>query len=222
MFRNRLNRKQLTVILLITAAMIAIISQSVENTQASIISTVMYFAPQRESRSASLNLQALIEVDKTERRYIQTVGSTGEWNVIQKLASQGELDALIIPHNAWEDVPWEELKPLFSDGLIVVGIGFPGDTLANLLGRPGLYTPQRRGDFDYHIYAMTISGHSADIQKLREAGFPDDPIEGIEYPLSVSRSSGGGYLSETENNADLFLGRLDDTIHAQNLLEPAN
>lgn len=64
---------------------------------------------------------------------------------------------------------------------------------------------------------MRISGHPDDIQKLREAGFPDGPVEGIKRPLSGGYSSGGDYRTGADDDVITFLRQLDGSIHRKNL-----
>jgi hypothetical protein len=177
----------------------------------------MYFTPRPLAEDHPLSPEKLNDADMSELRYFQEVGHAEEWNAIRSLVSQGQIDVLIIPHEAQDEVDWDELKLWFFDGLVVVGVGIPGDELASLLGNPRLYTPQSAGDYDYRIYAMRISGHPDDIQKLREAGFPDGPVEGIKRPLSGGYSSGGDYLTGADDDVITFLRQLDGSIHRKNL-----
>jgi hypothetical protein len=131
------------------------------------------------------------------------LGVTSRWQPISELASKQALQALIIHHAAVPDVDQAELQTLFRrQGLVVVGVGIPGDELAQLVGMPQLYTSNWSDDgftgYEtsqfFHIYSYWVEGEQADMERVETAESPD--IE-VEHPLSRGmRSSTESLLIE--------------------------
>ena len=215
MLKQFVGSKKLTIVLLTMLIAIGLFGWSAVQSRASVVSNIMYFVPEDSGIiEANITPNAFNEVDtqKAGFSYVSEVGATSDWKVIEDLATKGDLDALIIHHAAQERVDWTRLKTWFqNDGLIVAGIGLPGDDLASLLGAPGLYIRQgaEEMDFDYFIYRVQVSGYPEDVEKVVDAGFTSEEIDNIKAPLSVGRSASRGFLFGELGNVTKFLGLLD-------------
>ena len=215
MLKQFAGSKKLTFVLLAFLIIIGFFSWSALQSKASVVSNIMYFVPEDNSLiEAQISPDTLNEVDSQAvgYTYVNEVGTTSDWKVIEELVAKGELDVLIIHHAAQEAVDWVELKSWFqNDGLIVAGIGLPGDELARSLGAPGLFIRQGAAemDFDYFIYSVYVSGQSEDVEKVVDGGFASEELDNIKAPLSVGKSASRGFLFGELGDVTKFLGSLD-------------
>lgn len=215
MLKQFVGSRKLTFVLLALLLAVGLFGWSAVQSKASVVSKIMYFVPEDTGLiEANITPNALNEVVTQEVgfSYVDEVGATSDWKVIEDLATKGELDALIIHHAAQETVDWTALKTWFqNDGLIVAGIGLPGDELASSLGAPGLFIRQDAAemDFDYFIYRVQVSGQPEDVEKVVDTGFASEEIDNIKAPLSVGRSASRGFLFGELENVTKFLGLLD-------------
>jgi|SRR5690606_210927 len=205
----------MTLVLTLSLLVIVTLTLSLEQIQASAASGTIYFVSQNESEveefasPAALNS---VDAEAVGYMYIQEVTATSNWNTVRNAAAAGNLQALIIHYSLKNRVDWREASEWVREGVVVAGIGIPGDELADLLGVPHLFIQEDSElGFDYHIYVMNLSGEPEDISKLKEVGFPDEPVSGVKRPLSVSESSSRGFLNSPDDVVRL-LGSIDATI----------
>lgn len=218
MLKEFIGSKRLTFVLLAILIAAGLFGWSAVQSRASAVSNIMYLIPEDSSLiEANITPNALNEVDTQEVgfSYVNEVGATSDWKVIEDLVIKGELDALIIHHAAEEVVDWTALKAWFqNNGLIVAGIGLPGDELARSLGAPGLYIRQgaEEMNFDYFIYYVQVSGQPEDVKRIEDAGFTSEALDDIKAPLSVGRSASRGFLFGESGDVAKFLGSIDGQL----------
>lgn len=218
MLKQFVGSKKLTFVLLASLIAIGLFGWSAMQSRASVASNIMYFVPEDNSLiEANISPSAFNKVDTQEAgySYVNEVGATSDWKIIEELVTKGELDALIIHHAAQEVVDWIELRTWFqNDGLIVAGIGLPGDELATLLGAPSLFIRQdaEEMDFDYFIYYVQVSGQPEDVEKVVDAGFASEELDDVKEPLSVGRSASRGFLFGEMGDTTKFLGSIDGQL----------
>ncbi len=136
-----------------------------------------------------------IEPELAPERFIEAgtlpIGATTEWAVIRDMAAEGTLEALVIHHAALDKVEQEQVRQLFNkQGLVVAGIGIPGDELAAFVDRPELYSdtwpPWREGDTYttsayFYVYSYWASGsRRASTDSLMPEGATDIFLHLIE------------------------------------------
>lgn len=193
MFIQMLESKTFTRILLLALGCLAVLaylsSRRAPEVAAYPTASVMYLIPDNVTEvEQKLAPELFMEASTLP------FSATTEWRVISDLAAQGTLEALVIHHAALDKVDWELIRPLFNrQGLVVAGIGIPGDQLAELVGRPELFTstwPAWRDGYTYttsayfYIYSYWIEGAPTDVAKVEGSGTMEGPINGIENPLS--------------------------------------
>ncbi len=84
---------------------------------------------------------------------------TSNWEVFNKLVSEGQIQAIIIHYAAIEQVNQQELQKLFDDKhLVVIGIDIPGDKLAEMIGKPDFYN-EKSGRYIDTEYYFAYSSH---------------------------------------------------------------
>ncbi|MDX1665071.1 MAG: hypothetical protein R3272_14865 [Candidatus Promineifilaceae bacterium] len=151
------------------------------------LARVMFFIP---DDPALLEPEVAVERLRDEAPY--PLGFTSRWAVVEMLARRDRLDALMIHHAALEEVDWEAVQQwLLREGVVVGGLGIPGDELAERVGMPGLYDRYMGGyttPLYFFIYSYRIEGNPADITRVEAAGLDRKPL-GIKNPLS--QSAGG-------------------------------
>jgi hypothetical protein len=202
-----LNNGRTTIVLCLTLTFMILLGWSMNRTEASISAGVMYFVPQDiYQRNQEVTPTDFRSIDLREEGfiYVQEIGFTADWEFIESLIDAGQLDALIIHHEAMGAVNWEVVRIQFQrKGLIVAGIGTPGDELARLLEAPGLYERNRAyldaRNFDYFIYRMQVSGEPDDVANIvasRMSRNNDEDILTITAPARFGASVSHGYLSQ--------------------------
>ena len=218
-----LNNKNLTIVLLASFVFLSLFVWTTSRSNAALTSNIVYFVPKEAGLMEKEFSPATFNNNRIEQfTYINQIESTSNWQAIQKLAAERQLDVLIIHHEAQTNVPWEEVKGWFQDdGVVVAGIGVAGDQLAAQLGAPSLYIEQGADemDFDYFIYALEIEGQPEDEQKLVDAGFDSEQVERIHASLSVSKSASRGFLSGSQMDTMSFLGSINGLFIEKNHTE---
>lgn len=218
MLKQFVGSRKLTFVLLALLLAVGLFGWSAVQSRASVVSNIMYFVPEDTKLiEANITPNALNEVVTNEVgfSYVDKVGATADWKVIEDLATKGELDALIIHYAAQEAVDWAALRAWFqNDGLIIAGIGLAGDELASSLGAPDLFIRQGTEEmkFDYFIYHVQVSGQPEDVEKVVESGFASEELEDVKAPLSVGRSASRGFLFGESGDMTKFLGSIDGQL----------
>lgn len=150
---------------------------------------------------------------------IQEIGlnilTTSDWAQVNKLANSGSIKAILIHSAALSLVDFSQLKESFERGLVVGGIGIPGYELAEMLGRPSLFTSTWSMDEGYttpnyfYIFSYEISGKPEDIKALKERGWKigEDPQNFDVYitsPLTVNSHATTDSLMQENGVSVLF------------------
>lgn len=196
-----------TIVLCLALTFMILFVWSMNRTEASISAGVMYFVPHDiYQRTEEVTPTDFRSIDPQEEGYnfIQEIGFTADWEFIESLIDADQLDALIIHYEAMDNVNWEAVRIQFQQkGLIVAGIGTPGDELARLLGAPGLYERNRAyldaRNFDYFLYQVQVSGKPDDVANIvgsRIIRGDDEETLSITAPARFSASVSHGYLSQ--------------------------
>ncbi len=213
MITGFLDNKKLAVMLLSIITLLALFVWTISRSKAAVTSNIVYFVPEDTELIEKEVLPSVFNRAKlTDFEYVNEVESTTDWKMVQKLASEKQLDVLIIHHATENVVPWDEVKSWFQeDGVMIGGIGMAGDQLAKQLGAPRLFIEQGANemDFDYFLYAIEIEGQPEDEQKIIDAGFDSENVATIRAPLAVGGSSSRGFLSGSTEDTMHFLGSIN-------------
>jgi hypothetical protein len=183
----------------------------------------MYFIPQEidTENQGAITPNILRDIDPNEAGYssLQEVGYASDWQVIEELITNDTLDALIVHHAVMEAVDWQTIGSLFQQkGLIVAGIGIPGDELASRLGMPSLYNrvALEEQDFDFFIYSIHVTGEPDDVEKFLNSDLnSDESVPNIAASASFRTARSHGYFSEGRKSVMRFLGLLDGALQTR-------
>lgn len=176
---------------------------------------ILYLTSQKKALGALTNTQL------NEHR----VTRANTWNSTRRAARKRPLDALIIDAASFAsrtDAETEWLRSQLGDGVTVVGIGIPDDSLAAALGIRTFQAPgesrRERGDTGYRLIQSYILAQPEDMKILEAFGWTDVQIsgsnefpDGIKSPMRGSYSSAQGQL-DTESDLTLFFQRLEERI----------
>ncbi|MFZ0547078.1 MAG: hypothetical protein WAM60_16655 [Candidatus Promineifilaceae bacterium] len=218
MIIKTLNDGKATVLICLVLVTVFAFGWSRQRTQAAVSASIMYLIPTNiDDLDQSPKPTDFMAVDPQSVGYssIQQIGYASNWEAIEQLIAKDALDALIVHHAAQDMVNWEEIRELFQQqGLIVAGIGIPGDELANLLGAPAFYDSDATGhDFDYFIYSMQISGQPDDVAKVLDSNLTGkESPQDISAPLTFGAAYGQGYFSQGQESLIRFLGQIDGEL----------
>ena len=218
MINATLNSKKTTVLICLALVMVIVLGWSLQRTQAAVSASIMYFVPASSNEFGQAPTpDDFMDIGFESEGYssIREIGYASDWKVIEQLIAEDTLDALIVHHAAQDMVNWERTKELFQrHGLVVAGIGIPGDELANLLGAPALYDSYADGrDFDYFIYSMYVSGEPVDVANILASRLTGAEEREIESPLSFGAGVGHGYFSEGQESLNRFLGQIAGSLN---------
>lgn len=143
-----------------------------------------------------------------------------EWKSAREALQEGNAEALIIHHAALPLVDSAKLSDLFHNGTTVTGIGIPGLELAEVLGKPTLFTETWSSEEGYrtrlyfYTYSLSLEGTATDIARWESD--PDkfnQAVDGIENPLSIS--SRATTESLVENDVDLLVRVIESHIRRE-------
>jgi hypothetical protein len=209
------NLNRLALLLIISLLLIGLIWSAIEGKAMEDSSPhdspakVLFFIPEDQTL-----LEPEVAVERLRDAAPYPVGFTPRWSEVEALASRDELDALMIHHAALAEVDWDVVQQWFQrEGIVVGGLGIPGEELAELVGMPGLYDPRMGGyttPLYFFIYSYRIEGNAGDIARAEEAGL-QEPAAGIRNPLS--RSGGGSTESLlVENGLEMMFHLIEIRI----------
>lgn len=188
-----------------------------ESVFASSTANVVYLIPQDSIKiEENLRPTALVNED------VIPIATMSDWATIYDLGIDGNLQALIIHHAAKDLVDNNQLAHLFQQqGLIVAGVGIPGLELAQMVGKPELFTAtwsRDEGyttDYFYYIFSYGVEGTDKDKSQLGNPNpFSEDVVAGIENPLSIHSQATTDSLL-IENGLTSMLQTLDSHISAK-------
>lgn len=177
---------------------------------------VMFFIP--EDRSL---LEPEVAVERLRDVAPYPVGFTSRWSEVEALARRGRLDALMIHHAALAALDWKAVQQwLQREGVVVGGLGIPGDELATLVGMPGLYDHNMGGHTTplyFFIYSYRIEGDPGDMARAEEVGL-HGPVPGIRKPLSRSVGASTESLL-VEGGLEIMFHLIENHIEGRQALE---
>lgn len=216
-----LHSKKTTVFVSLLLIAMLILGWSLQQIQAAQSANIVYFAPTNINElEHELTHNDLEKVDREKAAYsaVQQISHFTDWKGIEKLIVNEELDVLIVHHTMNQAVDWEIVKEAFQKrGLVVAGIGIPGNELANSLGAAHLYESKRslleEHNFDYFIYSMRVSGNQSEVDQVLNSRLNGtDLTEKVKSPLSFQSATSHGYFSDDKSNVDRFLGLIDGRL----------
>lgn len=187
-----------------------------QNAQAALQARVLYLVPGDPNR---------IEKNLTEKALFETsdlqVGTTSDWNIVEDLASKGQLDALVIHHAALESVHQEQLQKWYRNGVVVAGIGIPAKAMAALLAMPALNIWDDQETYKtssyFYMFSLKVKASDQDKQKIvssLEQNGVDVPPGGIQGPTSTMGGASTDSLV-TEEGKKRFPSALEQHIADQ-------
>lgn len=215
-----LSSKQLTLILVFGLSLISLLGLGYQflliPAQAqSIQSNVVYFVTsdldliEPELRPDSLsNHSSLVTLKDI------TFEASNEWQTVEFALNEGKVDALVIHHSSVDLIKWDVVQKYFEQQeLVVMGLGVPGDELAELLGKPQLFTSTWSADSGYitpyffYIYSYQIDGTEQDVALIQSSNqeFAGEEIKSeVQNQLSVSKRTSTDSLVDPANFTVMF------------------
>ena len=179
---------------------------------------VIYFIDTNKHVESELSPANLLNQTKLQEIEGLSFVVTSDWQDVSNSYHDQFIHAIIVHHNAVEQVDSKELHEIFMDRTMIVGIGIPGLELATYMGMPAMFTrfwgPEEGEGYTtssyFYAYSIRLEGEPEDIAQLEKAGWDTGENSGvvIKNPLSFGGSASTDSL-KTEEGFKLLSSQIE-------------